>query len=139
MLVALGNNGIFAELDVREHAGAAESVPEASLTLPIELVKARYDVAQHWSLGALTGLVAMYAAETRGYGSATTELGARLPHAVHLRGRGLCADVTFHASPLFASAPTGASFASAAEAAGQMLDRSRRDDEERQRQMDDDD
>jgi hypothetical protein len=139
VLLALGN-GLFAQLAVREHARSAGSVTEASLSQPIAFEKTPHErEKERWSLGDLTGMVAMYSAETDGYGSATTELGARLPHAVHLRGHGLSADIRFHASPLFASPPDRAALASVAAAGSKMLEQSRRDDEQQQQQAYDDD
>jgi len=97
VLLPLGN-GIFAELYVREDASAITRGTMASLAQPVELPSLRPyggDRRPDWRLGSLTEIVPMYAAETSGYGSATTELGARLPRAVYLAGHGLRADVTF--------------------------------------------
>jgi hypothetical protein len=126
-LLALGN-GIFAELDVREHPASAACGSEVALVQKIRVNKAGLEVMP------LTHLVPTHGAETSGYAKATTEMGFQLPVAVQFVGRGYWAKVTFQASPLFIGlGPSSALFEAAASGASAMLDAKKLADEEEER------
>lgn len=115
VLMPLGN-GIFAEVHVRDQASSRAQTPVASLIHGIR--GERTQQGEQLRLMHHDTFITHYA-QTKGYGSGSTELGILLPHGLYLSGRGFLAEIVLRTSPLFMTQPV-AMMAGVASAAGHI-------------------
>ena len=115
VLMPLGN-GIFAEIHVCNQMSSRTRKAVASL-----IHGCRSEQTQHGELLRLMPQATFitHYAQTKGYGSGSTELGLLLPHGLYLSGRGFLAEIVLRTSPLFMTQPV-AMMAGVASAAGHI-------------------